>query len=103
MLAVHELAANTVRYGAGAGRLLISTPARRAAMPGPGRGHRQPDWPRRRHRAQPASVAQPEGHGLWLVRQVADQLSILPRDGGYQVTALFTLPSAPAASHNGYP
>jgi anti-sigma regulatory factor (Ser/Thr protein kinase) len=56
-----------------------------------GTGHSPPPWP------------SPEGHGLWLVRQVADQLSILPRDGEYQVTALFTLPSAPAVSHNGYP
>jgi len=98
MLAVHELAANTVRHGAGAGRLLISTrpgvlqcqvlDAGTASQTGHanGTGHSPPPWP------------SPEGHGLWLVRQVADQLSIIPRDGGYQVTALFTLPAAPAAS-----
>lgn len=40
-----------------------------------------------------------EGHGLWLVRQVADQFSIAPWHGGYQVTALFALP----ASRKGLP
>ena len=45
-----------------------------------GTGHSPPPWP------------SSEGYGLWLVRQVADQLSITPWQGGYQVTALFILP-----------
>jgi anti-sigma regulatory factor (Ser/Thr protein kinase) len=93
VLAVHELAANTVRHGAGAGRLLVRTwpgvfqcqvldagPASRTGH-ADGTVHSRPPWP------------SSEGHGLWLVRQVADQLSIIPQDGGYQVTALFTLPA----------
>ena len=102
MLAVHELAANTVRHGAGAGRLLICAPpgvlqcqildpgtASRTGHVG-GTGHSLPPWP------------SSEGHGLWLVRQVADELSIVPWNGGYRATALYTLPVASAASHNGH-
>ena len=51
-----------------------------------GTGHSPPPWP------------SSEGHGLWIVRQVADQLGIVPWHGGYQVTALFTLPAAATAS-----
>jgi hypothetical protein len=54
-------------------------------------GHDPPAWP------------SSEGHGRWLVRQVADQLNVVPWHGGYQVTALFTLPAAPAASPTGPP
>lgn len=96
MIAVHELAANTVRHGAGAGQLVISTEPGAlqcqvfdagAASPNGragGTGGSPPPWP------------SPEGHGLWLVRQIADQLSIAPWHGGYQVTAHFTLPARAA-------
>src|SRR5690242_11171515 len=93
MITVHELAANTVRHGAGAGQLVIriepgalrcqvfdagaASPNGRAD----GTGDSPPPWPT------------PEGHGLWLVRQIADQLSIAPWHGGYQVTARFALPA----------
>lgn len=32
------------------------------------------------------------GHGLWLVRSLADQLAIAPGATGSQVTAVFALP-----------
>jgi len=60
MIAVHELAANTVRHGAGAGQLVIRTEPG-AAVPDLRRGRRPPGQPRRWHRGQPASVAQPGG------------------------------------------
>ena len=101
MLAVHELAANTVRHGAGAGRLLISTrsgmmqcriidagtASRNGHADGTGAG--LPPWP------------SSEGHGLWLVRQIADQVDIVPWHGGYQVTALFILPATATADQVG--
>jgi anti-sigma regulatory factor (Ser/Thr protein kinase) len=95
MLAVHELAANTVRHGAGAGRLAmrvregqlycqvsdigparVDGQARRAGTPAA-----QP-WPVRR------------GHGLWLVQTAADQVSLASGPAGSQVTAMFALPTA---------
>jgi two-component sensor histidine kinase len=56
VLAVHELAANAVRHGAGAGE-------------GP--------WPLR------------QGHGLWIVRAVADEFTASSGPRGSQVTAMF--------------
>jgi len=99
MIAVHELAANTVRHGAGAGQLVIRTEpgalrcqifdagAARPDSRADGTGDSPPPWP------------SPEGHGLWLVRQIADQLSITPWHGGYRIIALFTLTGAPPAGH----
>jgi len=96
MIAVHELAANTVRHGAGAGQLVICTEPGAlqcqvfdagAASPNGranGTGDSPPPWP------------SPEGHGLWLVRQLADRLSIARWHGGYQVTAHFALPARTA-------
>jgi anti-sigma regulatory factor (Ser/Thr protein kinase) len=77
VLAVHELAANVVRHGAGAGRLLVRAAAGvlccLVSDAGPGTG----DWPVR------------PGHGLWLVRQVADQFSVSSGPNGSYVTAVF--------------
>ena len=77
ILAVHELAANVVSHGAGAGRLLFRAAANALrcqvtdAAPGAG------PWPVRR------------GHGLWIVRAVADEVIASPGPHGSQVTALF--------------
>jgi anti-sigma regulatory factor (Ser/Thr protein kinase) len=76
-LAVHELAANAVRHGAGSGRLLMH--AARGALrcqvsdAGPGTG----PWPQR------------PGHGLWIARVVADQVTVSTGPHGSQVTAVF--------------
>lgn len=77
ILAVHELAANVVSHGAGAGRLLIRAAAGalrcQVSDAGPGAG----PWPVRK------------GHGLWIVRTVADEFTATPGPHGSQVTALF--------------
>jgi anti-sigma regulatory factor (Ser/Thr protein kinase) len=77
VLAVHELAANAVRHGAGTGRLLVR--AARGALrcqvsdtrPGP------EYWPLR------------QGHGLWIVREVADHVAVSSGPAGSAVTAVF--------------
>ena len=105
MLAAHELAANAVSHGAGAGRLQMRAgdgmlrmqvhdagpadrtgPAGTAGLDGqdiPGDSG-DGGWPHR------------PGHGLWLVRRVADQMSVWRRPGGPVVTAAFALPAAGA-------
>lgn len=105
MLAVHELAANVVRHGAGTGRLQMMAgdemlrvqvhdagPASQTGQAGTTNvdGHDVPDggdggWPRR------------PGHGLWLVRRLADQMSVWRGPGGTVVTAVFALPAAQAS------
>jgi anti-sigma regulatory factor (Ser/Thr protein kinase) len=99
MLAAHELAANAVSHGAGAGRLQLRAghgmlrvqvhdagPAGTAGLDGqdiPGDSG-DGGWPHR------------PGHGLWLVRRVADQMSVWRGPGGPVVTAAFALPAAGA-------
>jgi anti-sigma regulatory factor (Ser/Thr protein kinase) len=93
MFAVHELAVNAVRHGGGAGRAWMRVVAGklhcRVSDAGPGRvggsvrrggtGTGKP-WPFER------------GHGLWLVRNAADQVSVASGLGGSQVTVVFALP-----------
>jgi anti-sigma regulatory factor (Ser/Thr protein kinase) len=93
-LAVHELAANAVRHGGGAGRLWMLTGGGalycRVSDDGPGGDSdaRAPDamtvwpWP-----VQP-------GHGLWLVSTIADHLNIVPGVVGSEVALMFALPVA---------
>lgn len=68
VLAVHELAANAVRHGAGHGRLRVWNTGGdvRCEIADGGPEPAPPDgpWPVER------------GHGLWLVRQVADRASL---------------------------
>jgi anti-sigma regulatory factor (Ser/Thr protein kinase) len=93
VLAVHELAANAVCHGGGAGRVHLR--AANGALhcvvsddgPGSTDGHA---------RAGTAVAVQPwlfkPGHGLWLVRNLADDLAVASSWAGSQVTAVFTLP-----------
>jgi anti-sigma regulatory factor (Ser/Thr protein kinase) len=76
-LAVHELAVNAVRHGAGAGRLLMRAAggALRCLVSDAGPG------------AAPWPVEQ--GHGLWIVRAVAGQVTVSSGPHGSQVTAVF--------------
>jgi anti-sigma regulatory factor (Ser/Thr protein kinase) len=89
VIAVHELAANAVRHGAGAGRLRMwerdgalhcevsdSGVADEAAGPD---GNTADRWPFL------------QGHGLWLVRLVADQISVFSGPGGTRATVVFFL------------
>jgi anti-sigma regulatory factor (Ser/Thr protein kinase) len=90
VLAVHELAANAVRHGAGQGRLRLwvtaggircevtdaGTPAAGAdGGDGPGPGFPGADGP---GPGSPGAAPWPvaHGHGLWLVREIADQVSL---------------------------
>jgi anti-sigma regulatory factor (Ser/Thr protein kinase) len=97
VLAVHELAANAVRHGGGAGRL------RMHAAPGKLTCHIADDGPGPaaarggRGRAVNATAVQgwliQPGHGLWLVRDIADHLSIAASPAGSEVTAVFARPA----------
>jgi anti-anti-sigma factor len=93
VLAVHELAANAVRHGAGRGRLRVwngggvlrcqvtddgtsqaaGPAAATAAGPDPARWNIEP------------------GHGLWVIRQVADQTSLQGGSSGTVAEVSFTL------------
>ena len=98
VIAVHELAANAVRHGAGAGRLRMwerdgalhcqvndggSSAAGTQAGPG---GNMADRWPFL------------QGHGLWLVRLVADQISVFSGPGGTRATIVFSVGKDPSVS-----
>jgi anti-sigma regulatory factor (Ser/Thr protein kinase)/anti-anti-sigma regulatory factor len=87
VIAVHELAANAVRHGAGHGRLRIwrSDQALRCEITDDGLPHQDAaHW-----RSEP-------GHGLWLVRQVADHTSLRSGPAGTLATISVVLsPSGP--------
>jgi anti-sigma regulatory factor (Ser/Thr protein kinase) len=101
VLAVHELAANAVRYGAGAARLRMWNLAGAlhcqvddGSPPAPGNGAGSAG----RHEADetdaasfPGVIAAP-GHGLRVVQQVADRIQVLPGPQGSRVTVAFDLP-----------
>ena len=91
VLAIHELAANAIAHGAGHGRLrmweragALSCEIVDAGPVGAGR------------LTGPSEAADPwpaaDGHGLWLVRQVADQLDLRSGPRGTQAVVTFALP-----------
>jgi two-component sensor histidine kinase len=103
VLAVHELAANAVRHGPGAGRLrmwkiagalrcqvhdgdtraaedTVARPAGATGNAGPGPANSLPSRP---------------GHGLWVVRQIADWMQVRSGARGTRVTVTFDLPGRP--------
>jgi anti-sigma regulatory factor (Ser/Thr protein kinase) len=86
VLAVHELAANAVRHGRGTGRLRIWRLPRALHCQvddgEPPSGETGPGTP---------LPAEPM-HGLWVVRQVADELRTLSSPFGTRVAAIFNLP-----------
>ena len=86
--AVHELAANAVRHGAGHGRLRLWADGQALhcqvsddGMPG--------QDPARSAAAWQAVHA----HGLWIIDQVADQVSLEREISGTTVTAIFLISS----------
>jgi len=89
ILAVHELAANAVRHGAGRGRLRIwtadGTLCCEVADDGAPHGNDAAAVP------DPARWNIEPGHGLWVVRQVADQTSLHGGPSGTVVAVSFTL------------
>ena len=90
VLAVHELAANAVHHGAGAGRLRVWTRAGALrcqvddgdplAASGPISVSSLLSWP---------------GHGLWVVRQLADRMRVVSGARGTRATVTFDLPGRP--------
>jgi anti-sigma regulatory factor (Ser/Thr protein kinase) len=104
-LAANELAANAIRHGAGTGRLQMQAgdgmlrvqvhdagPASRNGQAG-NAGLNAQDTPG--GGADDGWLLQP-GHGLWVVRRVADQMSVWRGPDGTVVTAAFALPAAGA-------
>ncbi len=85
VLAVHELAANTISHGKGEGRLRVWNLA--------GALHCQVDDGDLPESEGPAalldSLSCPPGHGLWVARQVADQMQTLSSPRGTRVTLTF--------------
>jgi anti-sigma regulatory factor (Ser/Thr protein kinase) len=99
MLAVHELAANAVCHGGGAGR------ARMRAVAGDLRcqvSDAGPGGANGAARKGGAGAIRPwplqPGHGLWLVRNAADRLSVASGPDGSEVTAVFILPGSGGAA-----
>jgi len=85
VIAVHELAANAVRHGAGHGRLRVWKSDRALLCEISDDGlPAAPDDATARWRAEP-------GHGLSLVRQVADQASLRSGPSGTLATISFAL------------
>lgn len=89
VVAVHELAANVVRHGPGHGQLRVwqTHDALRCEVSEDGDGQRA---------AEVFDVAQWRilpGHGLWLVRQLADQTSLYTGPAGTVVTLVFGMPA----------
>lgn len=90
VLAAHELAANAVRHGTGHGRLRLQaadgvlTCQVTDAGPATASGDENPD-------AEAAPWSAEHGHGLWVIGQVASQLTVDHGPAGTTVTAVFTL------------
>jgi anti-sigma regulatory factor (Ser/Thr protein kinase) len=97
VIAVHEMAANVIQHGAGRGRLRMwRLPAALRfqvddiGAPGAPEGPQDnvaDRWPFQ------------EGHGLWLIRAVADQLNLFSGPGGTRATVIFTLPALSYGLH----
>jgi anti-sigma regulatory factor (Ser/Thr protein kinase) len=85
--AAHELAANAVRHGAGHGRLRLWADGQalhcQVSDDGP------PDQDPARQAA--AAWQSEHAHGLWIIDQVADQVSLARATSGTTVTVTFTL------------
>ena len=95
MLAMHELAANAVRHGGGAGRARMRVVAGElhCQVSDPGTGRADGDARRGSADAAPPWPFQP-GHGLWLVQNAADHVSVADGLGGSRVTMVFALSSS---------
>jgi anti-sigma regulatory factor (Ser/Thr protein kinase) len=93
VIAVHELAANAVRHGAGAGRLRMRVVAGELHCLVHDAGPASVDGHARRTGADTAWPwpVRP-GCGLWLVKKVADRVSATAGLGGSRITAIFALP-----------
>jgi anti-sigma regulatory factor (Ser/Thr protein kinase) len=106
VLAIHELAANAVHHGAGAGRLRIwnlagalhcqvdDGPPAFGGAAAPGTGHGDGWATETESLSSPSAVSSwlaTPGHGLWVVQQVADQLQVTSGVQGTRATVTFNL------------
>jgi anti-anti-sigma factor len=85
VIAAHELAANVVRHGSGSGRLRIWRHDQMLHCQVTDDGHAKPA-----ESTAPTWRIEP-GHGLWLVRQLADSFSLHPGRSGSAATVSFAL------------
>jgi anti-sigma regulatory factor (Ser/Thr protein kinase) len=100
VLAVHELAANAIAHGAGHGRLRMwdraGTLSCEVADSGPADAGTARSATGAGGPPGPAEAADPwpsaDGHGLWLVRQVADQLELRSGPRGTLAIVTFARP-----------
>jgi anti-sigma regulatory factor (Ser/Thr protein kinase) len=104
VLAVHELAANAIRHGAGVGRLRVWNLVRELCCQVDDGDPPRSEGPARHPAGSATSVADAHaktlansmssapGHGLWLARQVADRISMVSGPGGTRVIVAFNLP-----------
>ena len=91
VLAVHELASNSVLHGPGRGRLTMWQDQATLiceVTEDDGNGPAHPGTSRQPDPAWPVE----HGHGLWLVRQVAEQFAVQCGERGARTTIAFTLP-----------
>ncbi len=93
--AAHELAANTVRHGPGQGRLRlwIDEAFLYCQVSDDGAAVRDGS----QLRADPASWQANPGHGLWLIGQLADELSFDRSPAGITATIAFSITPGQAA------
>ena len=87
VLAVHELAANAVRHGAGQGRLRLwaAQDAVRCEVTDEG----APGEPDTADAADAERWQAEPGHGLWLVRRIADSASVQSGASGTVAAVIF--------------
>jgi anti-anti-sigma factor len=92
VLVVHELAANAVRHGAGYGRLRVwhAGEVLRCEVDDDGAPQARPGSVESGSRDAAAWRIDP-GHGLWLIRQVADQTSVQAKASGTVAVVSFAL------------
>jgi anti-sigma regulatory factor (Ser/Thr protein kinase) len=101
VLAVHELAANAVRHGAGQGRvqLWITGDGIRCEVTDAGTPPAAANGDRLNASSRDAAQWPVEhGHGLWLVRKVADQASLDSGPSGTVAVVNFRFYSRPVTS-----
>jgi anti-sigma regulatory factor (Ser/Thr protein kinase) len=99
VIAIHELAANAVRHGAGGGRVRLW------GHDGELRCQVEDGGVAQQNSSADGNVAESwpflSGHGLWLVRLVADELSVFSGPDGTRATVAFGLPGVEPPSAKG--
>jgi anti-sigma regulatory factor (Ser/Thr protein kinase) len=89
--AVHELAANAVRHGAGRGRMWLQSADGVLTCQVSDAGPAAPAGDEKSGAPGEAPWPAEHGHGLWMVGQVASQFSIDHGPAGTTATAVFAL------------